>query len=301
MSTEWTRYFDPEKLAALKGHRLRAFSRLHNSMAGAHRSNQTGQSVEFSQHREYVPGDDVRQIDWKVYARTDKYYLRQHEDETNLSCYIVLDCSESMMFASDERTINKLEFAKQLAAAVAFLVTENQDSAGLMTASDQVITSVPLSSQRGLLAIIGQLLCETQGSGKTNTLNVMSAVADRSPRRGLVVFVSDLLDSAEHIESGLARLKHDGFEAIMLHVIDPAERDFTFEGPMRFKGLEAMGSLELEASGIRAAYREEFALHVQRIKTACQRNDFDYESFVTSDSMSVQLSQFLARREVRMR
>jgi len=220
------KYLDPQTLAKLQGLELRARRIVEGYVAGLHRSPYQGFSIEFAEHREYSPGDDLRYLDWKVFGRTDKFYLKQYEEETNLVCYLLLDTSESMQYQSDPTALSKLEYAKCLAAALASLVLLQQDSVGLTTFDREIRTQVrPSSSPSHLKQLLG-VMEQSRPERKTATGPIFHDLAERLKKRGVVIILSDMFDDVPAMMTGLKHFRHRRHDVIVMHVLDPAELSF---------------------------------------------------------------------------
>jgi uncharacterized protein (DUF58 family) len=289
-------YLDPQVLATLQGLQLRARLVVEGYVAGLHRSPYHGFSIEFAEHREYAPGDDLRYLDWKVLGRTDKYYLKQFEEETNLVCYLVLDTSESMRYRSDAAAMSKLEYAKCVAASLAYLILQQQDSVGLVTFDSEVRTLVRPSSNPSHLEQLLSVMEHASAERKTSTGLVLHDLAERFKKRGIVVVLSDLLDDVQALLTGAKHLRHRRHEVIMMHVLDPAEISFPFQQPLLFRGLEQLPDVMVEPRGLRKAYLAQFAHYLRRLKEGCRTEQIDYVSLPSDGSLEVALTSYLASR-----
>jgi uncharacterized protein (DUF58 family) len=292
-------YFDPQTLARLKGLELRARTIVEGYVAGVHRSPYHGFSVEFAEHREYVPGDDIRYIDWKVFGKTDKFYLKQYEQETNLITYLVLDTSESMRYQGPQAAMSKLEYAKCAAAAIAYLVLNQQDSVGLTTFDDEVRAMVRPSSNPSHIKQLVHVMTETVPQRKTSTGPILHDLAERLKKRGVTVVISDLFDDVPRIISGLKHFRHRRHEVIVLQVLDPAEIDFPFQQTTLFMGLEQLPQVLTDPRTLRKAYLKEFNQFLRDVQSGCRENQIDYVPLRTDQSLDVVLSAYLASRMTR--
>jgi uncharacterized protein (DUF58 family) len=296
-----TKYLDPRTLAKLQGLRLRAQHIVEGYVAGLHRSPMHGFSIEFAEHREYVPGDDLRHVDWKVYGRTDKLYLKQYEDETNLICYVLLDVSESMSYRGPGAALSKLEYAQCLAAAICWLVITQQDAASLLTFDDQIRGVVRAGSQPAHLANLLRVMEQPAGSAKTNTQRVLQEAAERLGRRGVVFVISDFFDDTAKVLQGLRQLYHRRHDVIAMQVLDPAELDFPFKRTTLFRGLEQLPEVLAEPRALRKAYLHEFQAFLQRMERGCRTSQVDYLRVRTDQSLGTALSAYMAKRMARLR
>lgn len=287
---------DQQMLARLKAWPLRARTTVEGHAAGEHRSPYRGFSVEFAEHREYAPGDDPRRLDWKAFARTDKYYLKQYQDQTNLVCHLLVDASESMGYRSAGAPWTKLDHARRAAATLAWLVLHRQDGVGVAIFDAEIRALLKPSGNPARLNDVLQTLADAKPRGKTSIGATLHALAERLHRRGVVVLLSDLLDDAEEIVAGLRHLRHKRHETAVLHVIDPAEAEFPFERPTMFRGLEGMPDVPADPLAIRAAYLAEFARHQHRLQSGCRAAGADYVPLRTDHSLEAALAEFLASR-----
>src|SRR5438034_6529429 len=250
---------DPQTLAKIHGLRLRARHIVEGYVAGLHRSPYQGFSIEFAEHREYAPGDDLRYLDWKVFGRSDKVYLKQYEDETNLICYLVLDISESMTYAGPTAALSKLEYAQSVAAALAWLVLRQQDAVGLATFDDQIRAMVRPAGNSSHLEQLLAVMESTVPGRKTAAGLIFHELAQRLTKRGVVIVLSDFFDDPASLAAGLTHLRHRKHDVILLHVLDAAELEFPFRGPTEFLGLEEFPGLPADPETIRSAYLRELS------------------------------------------
>jgi uncharacterized protein (DUF58 family) len=290
------KYLDPQTLAKLQGLELRARTIVEGYVAGAHRSPYHGYSVEFAQHREYVPGDDLRYVDWKVFGRTDKVYLKQYEEETNLVSYLLLDTSESMRYQSRQAPWSKLEHAKCVAASLAFLVLRQQDSVGLATFDDQVRSVVRPSSHPSHMRQMLHIMEESVGEKKTSTGPIFHDLSERFKKRGVVIILSDLFDDVRSTIAGLKHFRHRRHEVIVFHILDRAELDFEFRHSTKFLGMEGMPDVLTNPRSLRKAYLEEMQNFVREVKRGCGEHRIDYVQLRTDQPIDVALSSYLASR-----
>jgi len=290
------KYLDPNVLARLEGLHLRARLIVEGYVSGVHRSPFHGFSIEFAEHREYAPGDDLRYLDWKVFGRTDKYYLKQFEEETNLICHLLLDTSESMCYQSDAAPMSKLEYARCAAAALAYLILNQQDSVGLVTFDEEIRSLVRAGGNPSHIKQLLHVMEQSPGERKTATGPVFHELAERLKKRGLVIVLSDLFDDVDAMIAGLKHFRHRRHEVIVFHVLDPAESEFPFQQTTLFKGLEQMPNVVVEPRALRKAYLEEFGNFVRRLKRGCRMHRIDYVPLRTDQSLEVALSSYLASR-----
>lgn len=288
---------EPRTLAKLKGLRLRARHIVEGYVAGLHRSPYHGFSIEFAEHREYAPGDDLRYVDWKVFGRTDKIYLKQYEDETNLLCYLVLDVSESMTYKSAAAPLSKLEYAQSLAAALGWLVLQQQDAVGLATFDSQLRAMIrPAGNPSHLEQLLHVMELAVPGK-KTAAGPIFHELATRLTKRGIVVILSDFFDDVASLAAGLKHFRHRRHDVVLLQILDPAELDFPFQGPTEFKGLEEFPEVQADPLVIRRAYQRELAAFRQSLEQACRSERIDYFLVRTDQPLDLVLSNVLASRQ----
>ena len=296
---DYPKFLNPQVLARLEGLELRARLIVEGYVAGVHRSPYHGFSIEFAEHRQYAPGDDLRYLDWKVFGRTDKFYLKQFEEETNLVCSLVLDASESMRYQSSAAPMSKLQYAQCAAAALAYLVLKQQDSVGLVTFDREIRAFVRPSSNPSHLKQLLQVMQETAAERKTATGPIFHDLAERLKRRGIVVILSDLFDDVDSMMAGLKHLRHRRHEVVLLHVLDPAELEFPFHETTLFRGLEQLPDVLVEPRALRRAYLREFEGFRRRVKKGCRLHRVDYVEMRTDQALDVALSSYLASRTKR--
>lgn len=284
----------PEELARISRLELRARQVVEGFVSGLHRSPYFGQSLEFAQHREYVAGDDLRRIDWKLWSRSDRYYLKQFEEDTNVRVVLVVDGSESMQFGSG--AMNKFEYARTVAAAISLLVLKQHDSVGLSIFDGAIRSQIPASSRNNQLqAILAGLDVQTAG-GKTDILGVLRKVNESLTRRSIVVLLSDLFCSREDLFRGLQLLRQRKHEVIALHVMDDEELEFRYSGTMRFEGLEGAGKLTCDPAALRVGYLKALESFLDVIRRRCAGSGIDYRLIRTSENLDAALAQVLMQR-----
>ena len=288
------RYLHPEAIARIARLELRARAVVEGVLAGLHKSPYKGQSVEFLQHREYVRGDDLRRVDWKVWARQDRLYVKEFEEETNLRLALLVDASASMDYRSGP--LSKYDCAATLAASLAWLALSHGDAAGCAVFDDRVRASVPARTKRSQLTSVVEVLETPRGGRGTAFLPVLRSLAETLPRRGLVVVVSDLLGDRDGVFKGLQMLRKQGHDLVLLHVLDDDEIDFPFDGPTRFDGLEIPDHIACNPRALRAGYLAalgEFLAEVRRRAAAAR---CDYSLVRTREPLDAALVKFLSRR-----
>jgi uncharacterized protein (DUF58 family) len=288
------RFLHPEAIRRIARLDLRARHVVEGFLSGMHRSPYFGQSVEFLQHREYVMGDDLRHVDWKVWARQDRLTVKQYEEETNLRCTFLVDVSSSMQYGRG--ALNKYEYASTLAASLAFLVLRQQDAVGCVAFDEKIRQRVPLRSKRNHLLAICDALAASEPRDKTDMYGILTGVAETYPRRGMMVLVSDLLTDQDKLFKGLKLLRQRGHDVMVLHVMDDDELDFPFAGPTRFEGLESPDFLNCNPRALRDGYLEALNAWLAQIRRQCANNTIDYALVRTSDPLDAALATFLSKR-----
>jgi len=291
-----TSQFDPATLAGLQGLELRARYIVDGYLTGMHRSHHRGQSVEFTEHREYTPGDDLRYVDWKVFGKTDKIYLKQFEAETNLVCHLLVDVSESMQYQSEQAALSKWEYAQCLAAALGTIVLRQQDSVSLATCDDQVREWVRESGNPSHLRQLIEVMGQARPERKSALGAVLHEVSQRIKRRGVLVLFSDLLGNVESFLSGLKHLRHQRHEVIVLQLLDPAEIEFSFGRTTLFQGLESLPEVLAEPRGVRKAYLAALQAFLEQIEVGCRSLQVDYELLRTDEPLDEALRRVLIKR-----
>lgn len=296
----YQKYLDPQTLAKLAGLELRARAIVEGYVSGLHRSPYHGFSIEFAEHREYVPGDDLRFVDWKVYGKSDKYYLKQYEEETNLICNVVLDTSESMQYQGPDAPLSKLEYASCVAASIAYMVLQQQDSVGLTTFDREIRQLIRPSSNPSHLKQLLHVMQESVPQRKTSTGPILHELAERLKKRGIILILSDLFDDVRSLVTGLKHLRHRRHEVIVFQVLDPAELDFPFQQNTLFRGLEQLPEVTTDPRSIRKAYLAEFHKFLQAVQGGCRELHVDYLQLRTDQPLDIALSSFFASRASRM-
>jgi len=285
----------PQSLARISNLQLLARHVVEGFITGLHKSPYHGFSVEFAEHRAYMPGDPIRHIDWKVWARTDRYVIKRFQEETNLKSYILLDCSASMSFTS--QSLTKLQYGTALSAALAYLMIEQRDAAGLVLFDEKVRKVLPPRSVRSYLNLILKELQVLSPSGKTRISETLHIVAERMKRRGLVILISDLLDEPDEILSGIKHFRYDGHEVIVMQILDPLERSFAFNRDARFRDLETDEKMISQPWHLQSAYKKVMQEYLDTIKAGCRNQDADYNLFDTSQNYDLALMEYFKKRE----
>jgi uncharacterized protein (DUF58 family) len=288
-------YFDPKVLAGIANLYLRARWVVEGMLSGIHRSRAKGFSVEFEEHREYSPGDEIRRIDWKALGKFDRYFIKEYEDETNLRAYLLLDASASMNYASDG--ITKFDYACTLTASLAYLILRQQDAAGVVTFSNRIENFIPPRAKRDYLTQILHALENRGPGGETDVGRILDDIAGQIKRRGLIVLVSDLLDEPAAILKGLRQFRFKGNDVIVFHLLDPAELNLPFDGNILFEDLEA-ASLQVitDPRAIRATYQQVVQEFINDMRKQCHDNAIDYQLISTATPLDQALASYLSWR-----
>jgi len=263
-------------------------------MDGLHRSPYFGQSVEFSQHREYVPGDEARHIDWKVWSKTDRYYVKLFEEDTNLRTTLLVDGSESMSYGSG--AMQKADYAATLAAAIAYLLLKQQDSVGMTVFGEGVRAAVPHRGQKTHLNTLLSTLGATAPAEKTNLGAILARTAEEQRRRGMVVLLSDLFHDRDATYNGLRLLRSRGHDVLVFHVLDDEELDFDFQGTTRFLGMEETGEVTCDPRSLKKGYLAAMESFIEETRKRCAANMIDYQVVRTSEPFDASLSRFINSR-----
>jgi uncharacterized protein (DUF58 family) len=288
-------YLQPDVIARAEALGLKARSLVEGLRVGEHKSPYRGFSVEFVQHREYVPGDDTRHIDWKVYGRSGRYSIKQYEQETNYIGHILLDGSRSMLYGEGEG--NKLEYAKLLAATISYLIIHQRDSAALNVFDSAWRTQIPASGQPGQLQTILRTLESTQPREKTSIGPLLHLLSEKIRRRGLVFLLSDCFDDVESLIGGVRHLRFRGHEVVVFHIMHPDELDLPFDGNVRFEGLEEAEHYLTRPQQIRDTYRRHVVTFLEELRRGCEIHHVDYLLMNTGQPLAGTLAEYLARRQ----
>lgn len=288
------RFLHPETIARISRLDLRARHIVEGFISGMHRSQFFGHSVEFVQHREYVPGDDIRHIDWKVWSKTDNFYIKQYEEETNLRCTLVVDVSESMHYGRG--ALNKYNYACTMAACLAYLQLRQQDSVGLITFDSDVRQKIPAKSHQLHIDALMNALAVSRPREKTDPEKILRRIVENIPGRGMIVLISDLLTDREPLFRGLEMLRHRRHDVLVFHVLDEDELNFPFTGTTRFEGLEEMPQLTCDPRSLRDGYLEALEEYLVEVRRGCSRQGIDYHMVNTGNYLDAVLSKFLHHR-----
>jgi len=285
---------DPRTLARIASLELRARVVVEGVISGMHRSPHHGYSVEFAQHRDYTPGDEIRHIDWRVYGRSDRYHVKQFEEETNLKAHIALDLSSSMTYGSGALT--KLEYAGAVAAALTFLLLRQRDTVGLALFAGGVTHYLPPAGTPAQAREILRRIEQARPEPTTDVGRTLNDLAERIRRRGLVIVLSDLFEDTESILRGLQHFRHRRHEVIVLHVMDPDELTLPFGDNTIFEGLEGEGRLEADPRALRIEYRRAVEEHIATLRGGCRDLRTDYALLTTDRPVDEALARYLSER-----
>jgi len=288
------RFLDPATLARLGSLELKARTVVEGFLSGLHRSPFKGFSVEFAEYRQYLPGDDLSTIDWKVYARSDRYYVKKFEEETNLDCHLLLDVSASMGYASG--AISKLRYGSMLAACLAYLMNRQRDAVALTTFDDAITAMLPPSARPGHLRSLLLTLDSLTLGSRTDVSKPLHVLADGIRKRGLVVLISDLLDEPERVIDGLRHFRFRGSDVIVFHLLDPAELTFPFERAARFRDIELGDELMAVPSVVRQQYLDALNQAMDRYRQDLGAAGIGYQLIDTSIPLDFALMAYLSTR-----
>jgi len=289
-----TTYLNPEVVSRLDNLSLRARLVVEGFIIGLHRSPYHGFSVEFAEHRAYGPGDEIRHVDWKLYAKTDRYYVKQFEEETNLKSYLLLDQSQSMTFSS--HGVTKLTYAQTLAASLAYLMLKQQDAIGLALFDSELRRYLaPRAKPSHLDALLGQM-SNLQPGPETVIAPVLHQLAESIVKRGLIILISDLFDDPDQIMMGLKHFRHKQHEVIVFHILDPQELEFAFSSRTRFRDLETGEVITTEPWHIQKSYQQQMQQFGEAYRTRCRQQNIDYLQITTDKPLDLALSEYLLKR-----
>jgi uncharacterized protein (DUF58 family) len=322
LQTDYRKYLQPSVISKLSNIELKARLVVEGFISGMHKSPYHGFSVEFAEHRQYMPGDDIKHLDWKVLGRTDRYYIKQYEEETNLKSYLIVDASKSMSFKSADTGLNalssfkklfkskeniqaqgktsnisKLEYATYLAASLSMLMFFQKDSAGLVIYDEEIQSIIPPKATSQNLKLILTRLADIQSSGKTNTALALNKVAERIKRRGLVMIFSDLFDDQDAVINSLKHFRYNRNEVILFQILDPMELSFAIDSPTVFKDLETNKEMLSQPLSLVNSYKEAVQEFLDRYKSACRSNNIDYVLLSTETPFDISLMEYLNKRK----
>ncbi|MCK9211316.1 MAG: DUF58 domain-containing protein [Ignavibacteriaceae bacterium] len=293
--SEYKRFLDPSVISKISSLELRARFIVEGFLLGLHKSPYHGFSIEFSQHRPYMQGDSPKDIDWKVYGKSDKFFVKQYEEETNLKSYILLDVSKSMTFASAGR-ISKLDYASQLAASLSYLMLKQKDAVSLSVYAEQIKKYLPPNSSRIYLKEIISVLIKIVPDSNTNTSFCLNQISDKITKRGLVIIISDFFDDPLRVISAIKKFRFYKNEVIVFQLLDPAERNFSFQKDAIFKDMETGEEITTQPYQIQKSYRDAMESFLKNLKNECLRNGVEYNLIETSNSFDKALFTYLQKR-----
>lgn len=297
-----TKYLDPKVLDKISRLDVRARLVVEGFITGMHRSPYHGFAVEFATHREYVPGDEIKHIDWKVWSKTDRFYIKEYEEETNLKCTILLDCSKSMRYGEDEtEALGKFDYAATLSASLAYLLQQQQDAVGLVTFDNDIRLNLPASTHPSHLKLLMHELQQSSPDNRSDVSDVFHRLAEQIRKRGLIVLVSDLFVDKEVLLESLRHFRHRRHEVVVFHVLHDHELTFPFSDNTLFKGLEVDQELLTEPRALRKSYLETLDEFLHDVRKVCSSCGIDYVQMNTKDSLDAALSAYLAFRMRTMR
>jgi uncharacterized protein (DUF58 family) len=322
LETDYRKYLNPSIISKLSTLELKAKFVVEGFIAGLHRSPFHGFSVEFAEHRQYMPGDDLKYLDWKVLGRTDKYFIKQFEEETNLKSYLIVDASRSMAFKSSDPAyssfspfkklfkkkpgegigtrsdgVSKLEYATYLAASIAVLMHFQKDASGLVVYDEDIKTYIPPKATSQNLKMVLTGLANLKGSGQTNTAFSLNNIAERIKRRGLVIIFSDLFDDQDAVINSLKHFRYKKNEVIVFHILDALEMNFAIDSPTIFKDMETSKELLSQPISIMQSYRDAVRTFIDNYKRACRANNIDYVLLSTETTFDSALLEYLNKRK----
>jgi len=293
------RYLEPKLLQALSRMGLTSRRVVEGAMMGTHRSPFKGFSTEFADHRQYVVGDDLKHLDWKVYSRTERYYIKQYEENTNLRAHIVLDCSGSMAYPRRPKKgeMTKYEYACRLAAGISYVLISQQDPVGLVLFNDDVVAQIPPMRSMSHLRRMLHTMDQTSPASPTDSAKALHAVVGMVKRRGLMVIISDLMDDPDNIVQALAAFRHRGHDAIVIQVLDEAELNFPYGKVVTLRDMETGKRITVDGTDIAAAYNTQLTMFLDCYKKSCFERGFDYVLASTSTPYESLLTALLTRRQ----
>ena len=288
-------FLTPEAMRKLESLVLRSRYIVEGFRAGSHASPLKGASVEFADHRQYVKGDNLRNLDWKVFGRTERYYIKQYEEETNLRVHVIIDGSGSMGFRSGER-LSKYDYACHVAAAIGYIVCKQQDSLGLTIYDDALRQEIPSRGGMRHFRLILERLAEHRPKGRTDTGGALHALAERSFRRGMIVLMSDLFDDPEAVFQAVAHFRKKMHDVLLLQILDPAELELSFDRVAEFVDMESGEKLEIDPALARVAYKAELQKAIDQCREKCSVMNVDYRLVSTAESFEDFIHHYLADR-----
>jgi uncharacterized protein (DUF58 family) len=289
-----TRFLAPDILARISSLELLARTVVEGFISGLHRSPFTGFSTEFAEYRQYMPGDDLRYLDWKLLGRTDRYYIKKYRADTNAQCHILIDASASMRYTTGD--VTKLQYAQFLGSSLAYLANKQQDAVGLIAFDQEVRTHVPAHNRSGHLRTIFGRLEQLEAGNETKLSKILHEAAERITRRGIIIVISDFDDEPEEITGALQHLRFKGNDVIVFHVLDRNELDFEFTEPVLLEDSETEEQIHVLPEVLAQGYRQTIREHIERLRDGAARNRIDYELLISDQPLDHALFSFLAKR-----
>ena len=294
MAEAGSNLIDSEVIARLMHVPLMARLPMEGTVSGQHKSPHRGSSVEFAEYRNYTPGDDIRRLDWRVFGRTDRFFMKEFEAETNLRCYIVLDCSASMNFLGAKGT--RFDLARRIAATIAYLVIHQGDAAGLICVTEKTVHEIPPRRNPAHLQTILKILEEMKPTGETGLVPALHELAEKVRRRAVIVVLSDLFCEPEALLSSFQHLRFQKHDLAVFHLLDRAELEFQFDRPVRFVDMESSYSLVTEPAVVRERYLEQIGQFLEKMRRGCHEFNADYRRVITDEGYEQALASFLGER-----
>ena len=291
------KYSDPEAIARIADLALRSRQLVEGAINGMHRSPFHGFNIEFASYREYTPGDDLRRLDWRVFARSDRHYIKLYEEESNVRVTFVVDASASMKYQGKSAELSKFDYASTLVVALSMVLTRQQDPVGLVLFDEAATTVLPPNATQSQVAVISDLLERCEPARKTELGGLLRSVTGQLRRRSVLVIVSDLLTDLDSVYDGLNRLRFHGHEVLVMHVLDRDEMELPFDGPTIFRDIEGEEEVFAEPQGFRRAYRQAMAEFLDGVRKECGNRGYDHVRFLTDEPLGEALSLFLHSRE----
>tara|TARA_B100000519_G_C14229396_1_gene431635 strand:+ start:701 stop:1591 length:891 start_codon:yes stop_codon:yes gene_type:complete len=289
------KYLSNDSISKLDNLQIKAKKVVEGFIVGLHKSPYHGFSVEFSDHRSYEPGDEVRHIDWKLWAKTDRFFIKRYEEETNLKAHIIIDQSASMGYSS--HGMSKLEYAKIVGASFSYMLIKNQDAVGLHMFNSKIKKTIPARSTKSHLNLILTEMNKIQPRSQTDIAKALHKCADKTHKKGLVILISDLMDNPVKIMKGLKHLLYKGHEVLVFHILDPREIDFDFKERVRFKDMESGAEIITDPRQLKKSYQNQFNKFMNFYKENCGKNRIDYIPIQTNQSLDTALTEYLVKRQ----
>ena len=289
------KYLSNEAISKLENLQIKAKKVVEGFIVGLHKSPYHGFSVEFSDHRAYGPGDEIRHIDWKLWAKTNRFFVKRYEEETNLKAHLIIDQSNSMAYSS--HSITKLEYSKILAASFSYMLIKNQDAVGMYLFDSKVKKSILPRSTRSHLSVLLSEMEKITPQKDTNIARSLHECADKTNKKGLVILISDLMDEQEDVLTGLKHFLYKGHEVIVFHILDPQEINFDFDERVRFKDLELGTDIITDPRQIKQTYQENMNKFIDFYRQNCGKNRIDYIQISTNQPLDTALTEYLAKRK----